>query len=581
MTANSRGVRLPAALLVIIALAAYLLLAIPIALQAPFHADDFIFLERTRGAPFLWLWQTGDVPFGYYRPWSREFSFWLGQRLFGPHELPFHLTALALYLATLAMFFTLARRLAGTMAATAATLGVAALAAWGTPLIWASGLQDLWMFAFAIAGLLCVSRGRIGLAALCTALALLSKETALVLPAIAVAYLLAIERRSPLDVLRRTAPLWAVVVAWAFVHPMLAARLFHPATHAAHSGPWINPLAGSLLLEAVASLANLDAPLHPVIPWPAVAQRALMPMVALAIPALIVAWRAGARAAPAPRKGARLLPGPPPGAGRGRVIAFGVVWALVGWLPLLQPPLTWHAYYGLFGAFGAWLALGCLLARARWTVAPILCALVVLRTALAFTPSLDLGTEFYQVRASNFVRMTRNFLLNQTPSPPAHSRIFLAKVPGAVGLVPWDQRSIAAQVWTGDTTLGTYYVSHFQPRAAGDSLGLDYLFTFEEKSGWESKQILVPTSTSTPTEVEKHAMFLWSIGHFVDARAQFQRLEERFPDDWGVAFNLGSCCYKMGDSLEALRWYERAASLPGAPAKLKLAAQRARRAARP
>ena len=564
-----RGLRVPATLLVMAALATYLLLALPMVLRAPFHADDFIFLERTRSAPFAWLWQTADVPFGYYRPWSREFSFWLLQRLFGARELPFHLTALGLFLGTLAMFHALARRLAGPLAAVAATFGVAAMAAWGTLLIWPSGLQDLWMYAFGMAAILCVSRGRIVLAAVGTALALLSKESALVLPAIAAAYVVVIERRNPFQALWRTAPLWGVTAGWTFLHPLVAGRLYHHAAAApADATAWINPLAGSLLLQAAASMVNLDAPLHPTLRWLAVAQDALRPMAVLVIPALIVALRSGRRPA-----AARRTEVPP-----GRLIAFGVAWAILGWLPLLQPPLTWHAYYGLFGALGAWLALGCLLSRARWALAPVLGAMVVLAAAQALTPSLDLGTAFYQIRASNFVLMTRTFLLAQDPVPPPHSRIFLAQVPGAVGLIPWDQRSIAPQIWTGDTTLSMYYVSRYQPRTPGDSLGKDVLFSYDNGRGWQSQLIDVPTAASPPEIVQQYATFLWSIGRPADARTQFLRLAQQYPAEWAAAFNLGSCYLQMGDSAQALRWYERAASLPGAPDKLKLTAERVRRA---
>ncbi len=555
-------------LLVLAVVAVYLLLALRIVLVAPFHADDFIFLERTRHATFLSLWQTNDVPFGYYRPWSREFSFWLVQHLFGPRELPFHLLAIGLYLGTLGMGFTLARRLAGTLPATAATLGAAALAAWGTILIWPSGLQDLWMYAFSMGALLLVSRGRNAGATLCTALALLSKESAMVLPAIALAYTLVIERRRPLDALRRTAPLWAVLVGWAFVHPLLAGRWFHAPLPASTptAARWINPLAGSLLFQAALSLVNLDAPLAPVIPWKAVAWGSLGPIASLAIPAMLVAWRAGRRWSPSGVE--------PPGPGR--VIAFGGAWAILGWLPLLQPPLTWHAYYGIFGALGAWLVLGVLVARVRWLLAPVLAGLVFLHVAVSATPSLDLGTEFYQIRASNFVRMTRSFLMSRAPEIPPHSRIFLAQVPGSVGLIPWDQRSIAPQIWTGDTTLAMYYVSRYHPRAEGDSLGRDILFAYDNKKGWSSQLIVFPTATSSPAEVKQYGTFLWGIGHAAEARVQFERLANQYPRDWSAAFNLGTCYIRMGDTLQGLRWCERAAALPGAPAELVEALRRLR-----
>jgi hypothetical protein len=427
------------------------------------------------------------------------------------------------------------------------------------------------MYGFSMAALLLLSRGRIVGATLGTALALLSKESAMVLPAIALAYALAIERRRPLDALRRTAPMWVALAGWAFVHPLLAGRIFHPPLPASPpaAAHWINPLAGSLLLQATLSLVNLDAPLAPMIPWKAVAWGALGPIAALAIPALVVAWRAGRRGK-APGAGAAGADGPP---GPGRVAAFGAVWAVVGWLPLLQPPLTWHAYYGLFGALGAWLALGVLIARARWLLAPVLAALVLLHLAQAATPSLDLGTEFYQIRASNFVRLTRSFLLTQASELPPHSRIFLAQVPGSVGLIPWDRRSIAPQIWTGDTTLTMYYVSRFHPREAGDTLGRDILFSYDNRKGWSSQDIVVPTTTSSPDEVKRYAKFLWSIGRAADAHVHFERLVERNPGDWSAAFNLGTCYFKMGDSLQGRRWYERAASIPGAPPELVEAAR--------
>ena len=44
-------------------------------------------------------------------------------------------------------------------------------------------------------------------------------------------------------------------------------------------------------------------------------------------------------------------------------IVLGLLWAVLGWSPLLMPSLGWHAYYALLGCFGAWLALGAGLAR--------------------------------------------------------------------------------------------------------------------------------------------------------------------------------------------------------------------------
>ena len=263
----------------------------------------------------------------------------------------------------------------------------------------------------------------------------------------------------------------------------------------------------------------------------------------------------------------------------GAAIGFGAAWAILGWLPLLQPPLTWHAYYGLFGALGAWLALGTLIQRARWLVPPLIAALVFLALLQAATPSLDLGTAFYQIRASNFVLMTRRFLLAQDPIPSG-SRIYLAQVPGSVGLIPWDQRSIAPQLWTGDTTLAMYYVSRYRKREPGDSIGRDFMYTYDNQKGWASQLIVVPTAASSPAEVERYSTFLWSIGRFAEARPYFEELVARFPGEWSAAYNLGSCYMQMKDTLSARRWYDHATALREAPARPEAPAAPPRRAPR-
>ena len=55
---------------------------------------------------------------------------------------------------------------------------VAALAAWGLPLVWIAGVQDLWMMTLALGALLAFLHARAMPATVLFALALLSKETA-------------------------------------------------------------------------------------------------------------------------------------------------------------------------------------------------------------------------------------------------------------------------------------------------------------------------------------------------------------------------------------------------------------------
>src|SRR5262249_18129181 len=156
--------------------------------------DDYVFLDKTRAASFAALWSFRNVDFGWYRPWSREVHFWTLQHLFGPHEPAFRVVSLLLWLAMLAVYFALLRRIAGERTAALATLGAASLALWGAPLTWISGVQDLWMLCFAMLTLYLVASRRDALAWLACAGALLSKETAAMLPAIVLAQLVWIER---------------------------------------------------------------------------------------------------------------------------------------------------------------------------------------------------------------------------------------------------------------------------------------------------------------------------------------------------------------------------------------------------
>src|SRR5205814_497942 len=152
------------------------------------------------------------------------------QKSAGLHEFAFRATSISLWVAALCLYAAVVRRISSRRVASIATLGVASLGLWGTPLLWISGSQDLWMLCFTMASTLLFVTGRTGWALLPFALALLSKETAAVLPALLGAYSILVERRRPVDALRRTAPFWAVVFAWLTINPTLHTRLFSGVT---------------------------------------------------------------------------------------------------------------------------------------------------------------------------------------------------------------------------------------------------------------------------------------------------------------------------------------------------------------
>src|SRR5436309_16108426 len=86
--ARAPGVGAVAAALVVVLATQYLY-----ALAVPFINDDYVFLDKTRTAPFLSLWGFRALAFNWYRPWSRELHYWTLQRIFGERELPFHLAS--------------------------------------------------------------------------------------------------------------------------------------------------------------------------------------------------------------------------------------------------------------------------------------------------------------------------------------------------------------------------------------------------------------------------------------------------------------------------------------------------------
>src|SRR5439155_16002971 len=181
---------LPGTFAVSALLGAYLLAAWGFALPMSFISDDWQILASVRTAGFADLWGGRELLWRWWRPWSRELHFWTLFRLSGPDPLAFHAVSFALWLGVLVLFFTLARRAAGARIAAIAAAGFAALAAWSGTLLWAAGVQDLWMLLWVLAFLHAFARQHTRLALGALALALLSKETAVVAPAIAFAWAL-------------------------------------------------------------------------------------------------------------------------------------------------------------------------------------------------------------------------------------------------------------------------------------------------------------------------------------------------------------------------------------------------------
>src|SRR5262245_8297365 len=75
-----------------------------------FVGDDYIFLDRTRGASFGELWSPANsMTLGWYRPWAREVHFWLLQNIFGINPAAFRLVNGALWIVALSLYASVVR----------------------------------------------------------------------------------------------------------------------------------------------------------------------------------------------------------------------------------------------------------------------------------------------------------------------------------------------------------------------------------------------------------------------------------------------------------------------------------------
>lgn len=549
------------------ALGAFLATQYGYALRVPFINDDFAFLDQTRSMPFgeLWAWHGHWVGL-YYRPWSRELHYWALQRLFGADAVAFHLVGFGLWLGVLSLYFALVRRLAGTRAAGVATAGAAALAAWGLPVVWVAGAQELWMLLFALASLLLFARGRDRFATLAFALALLSKETALLLPAAAFALMVAHTGERPVAALRRLAPALALAAVAAALHPQLGGRWWWGL---AAPAPVAGPGPAGALARTLLATVNLHALPRPEFGWgrPLVLGAAG----ALCLAALVLATGT----APGPGRAGRRAPAAPT---RG-LAAVAATWTAAGWLPLLAPALGWHAYYGLFGMLGAWSLLGALLARRRAAALVVLAALALLRPLHAATASRDWGDEAYQKRAAEFLNFMRLDLRAKVPAPGRHTRFYFVGVPSSVGFLQGD--GPALRVWYGDPTLGGGLFADYRVRHAAAPPGLDRFFGFDSTTGWveirAGAEDVAAARAARPGWREDHERLAIALSRGEDwkaAAAEYAKLARAFPDSVNYVYYAGLAAMAADDSVGGRAWLVRAARLPAADDEIRATARR-------
>lgn len=547
-------------------------------LGLPFVSDDYTILDKVGRATFASLWTAENPLWGWYRPWSRELHFWTLSRLFGPSELPFHAASLLLWVGVLAAYFTFVRRTQGVQAAVVATAGAATLAAWGSALSWAAGAQELWMLLFALLFLHAVAhRSRVA-SLLALAGALLSKETAAILPAIAFLYALVLDRDRPAAALRRVAPQLAMVALWAALHPFLRARLAgHIARTAAESGG-LSPV--QIALRTALSVVSLDQWPEPEIGW----LGALIPALpGIALLAGGVAWalrraQSEAPAASAPSaSGARARSAPAPGATAARApsapLFFALGWAGLGALPLFMPTVGWLSYYALLCALGAWAALAAGLSRRPWLAVGAVTIAAALQPVHSATPSYEWASDWFQRRTAYFVGRLKQDLLQRHPALPARSRLYFTGVPNGTGIgQPWFNP--AFRVWYRDSTITGDFYQRYAPRGAGDPAGRDYFFRCDDSAFVWIEVVKGPedigrergTNARWESDHRDLALLLGNAGDWHGAAGEIEKLMGVFPGDPQYPRNLSLCLGSLGDTLGMKRYIRIADSLRAARA---------------
>jgi hypothetical protein len=142
---------LPALLLLIHSMTQY-----AAAWRTSFVNEDWSFVDLARGRSLAALLTDAKLYAGpWLRPWSQGVHYWALQGLFGTRVEGWHVVSTLLGAMSLVLYFEFVRRSAGLAEAGVASACVAALTAWGVPMTWIAGVQDLWMLAFAWPPFIC------------------------------------------------------------------------------------------------------------------------------------------------------------------------------------------------------------------------------------------------------------------------------------------------------------------------------------------------------------------------------------------------------------------------------------------
>lgn len=462
---SDRARRRDGPLAAILAAAVALTLALPV-FSFTYLYDDYDFLGRAQSFRLSQL--LPDPHLLFYRPISREIYFGILYALDPNRPMWGHLANAAAWLLSIALFASIAAKVAGNRAGYGGGVALASLGAVPVIVGWTSGCQDLFAILFALAALRAELSGKTWLALLGVAGALLCKETAVALvPAIALStWILRLPRR------RRVASLagYAIVVAaWAAAHPgvrhLLAARLESDRAGISYlslssADRW------SSIGKGVATVLNLPVTGKGT-PWPSELSPVLLIAAAIALVGFWRVWRAEAPGGAAEDGGAS------PRAGAWRLAALALL--------LTVPPLVvvsvlvrqWQPYYFALAALGTSLIAGVALSRLPWIAAAT--AAIGLLCLGVWCRGMDLGSDVLTERnvrpPMEQVRRVEESLRERVGRIAVGTRVCLSAFTSRDPVVPLHLfRFQALRLWYRDPSIDTLHPEWRRPDPTSERL---------------------------------------------------------------------------------------------------------------
>ena len=428
--------------------AALLLILVLPGFVYPYLFDDFDFLVRA--LTFTPGSLLPDPSVLFYRPLSRDLQFWLLQNL-SPHGpvLAHALNTFYLFASVLLVVW-IGMRTLGRREGALAGLYFAGFGQLPLLVAWASGAQDALAILFTLVALACERARRHGWALAAAALAVLSKETAVVaLPALALAHALFRDRNTSRGGRWSMFDYLILAIVWGAADPAVH-RLAQPgaASGVASYIGFTGVRSATNVLGFVTLLFNLPSPGFRV-EWPVglTAVAGIGVAIAIAGVSLLPQAEGASGTAVAP------VEGPEP---RKRFLTIALILALA---PLLATSLlvrNWAPYYAAYSAMGAAWLLAAFTARMRRFALTLFVALFVAAGVLVrgMVVAPGVTTERSLAPAASALLQLEPQFRALAPTMPTGSQVLVAsQVSGAASVHVHLYSVPTLQEWYRDPTL--------------------------------------------------------------------------------------------------------------------------------